>query len=103
MRILMLTSFELLICVTPSATGSELAITETKYKVIPPLTPRCWDGFYSAKSNADKLPIFRRESTNHHWGWVPDNATHLKQVVTWKVLYLVAIKDYDWFNLIFQQ
>ena len=30
MKILMLTSFELIICVTPSATGSELAITETK-------------------------------------------------------------------------
>ena len=57
-RALMSAAYELLICVTPCTTGSELALSGKKQKTISPLTPRCSGGFYSAKSNAKKLAIF---------------------------------------------
>ena len=56
--VLMFTAYELIICVTPRATGSEFALSGKKQKTIPPSIPRCSGGFYSAKSNAKKLPIF---------------------------------------------
>ena len=57
-RALMFTAYELIICVTLRATVSGLALSRKKQKTIPPSIPRCSDSFYSAKSNAKKLPIF---------------------------------------------
>ena len=64
MRVLMFTAYELIICLTPRATGSELAVSGNKLKTIPRSTPGCSCGFYSAKSNARKLPIFLKVSAN---------------------------------------
>ena len=63
---LIFTAYELIICVTPRGTGSELALLgKKKQKAIPPLIPWCSGRFYSAKSNAKKLPIFfLKVSTN---------------------------------------
>ena len=62
---LMFTAYELIICVIPRATGSELALSGKKQKTILPSTPRCSGGFYSAKSNEKKLLIFfLKVSTN---------------------------------------
>ena len=66
----MFTAYQLIICVTPRATGSELALSGKKQKTIPPSTPRCSGGFYSAKSNAKKLAIFFSKWHKHHWGRV---------------------------------
>ena len=57
-RALMFTAYELIICVTPRATGSEFVLSGKKQKTIPPSIPRCSGRFYEAKSNAEKLPIF---------------------------------------------
>ena len=57
-RALIFTAYKLIIYVTPHATGSELALSGKKQKTIQPLIPRCSGRFYSAKSNAKKLPIF---------------------------------------------
>ena len=57
-RTLMFTAYELIICVTPRATGSKLALSGKKQKTIQSSTPRCSGGYYSAKSNAKKLAIF---------------------------------------------
>ena len=62
---LIFTAYELIICVTPHGTGSELATSGKKQKTIPPSIPRCSSRFYSAKFNAKKLPIFfLKVSTN---------------------------------------
>ena len=52
------TAYELIICVTPRATGSKLALSGKKQKTIPPSTQRCSDEFYSAKSNAKNFLFF---------------------------------------------
>ena len=57
-RAFMFTAYELIICVTPYATRGELALSGKKQKTIPLLIPRYSGGFYSAKSNAKKLPVF---------------------------------------------
>ena len=57
-RGLMFTGYELIICVTSRATGSELVLPGKKQKTIPPSIRRCSGRFYEAKSNAKKLPIF---------------------------------------------
>ena len=54
----MFTAYELIICVTPRATGGELALSGKKQKALPPSIPRCSGRFYSARSNAKKVPIF---------------------------------------------
>ena len=76
-RTLMFTAYELIICVTPRATGSKLALSGKKQKTIQPSTPRCSGGYYSAKSNAKKLAIFFQSEHKRHWGRVQDNTTHL--------------------------
>ena len=63
-RVLMFTECELITCVTPRATGSELAVSGKKLKTIPPSTLGCLDGLCSAKSNAKELPIFLKVSAN---------------------------------------
>ena len=55
---LMFTAYELIVCVKPHTTGSELALSGKKQKTIPPSIPRCLGRFYSAKSSTRKLPIF---------------------------------------------
>ena len=57
-RTLMFTAYELIICVTPRTTGSELVLSGKKQKTILPSIPRCSGGIYSAKPNEKKLPIF---------------------------------------------
>ena len=57
-RALVFTAYELIICVTPPATGSKLALSGKKQKTIPPSISRCSGGFHRAKSSAKKLPIF---------------------------------------------
>ena len=71
-RALMFTAHELIICVTPRATGSELALSGKKQKTIPPSTPRCLGRFYTKE-----LPIFSQSEHKSHWGRVQDNTTHL--------------------------
>ena len=66
-RALMFTAYQLIICVTPRATGSELALSGKKQKTISLWTPRCSGGFYSAKSNAKKLAIFFSNVNKRHW------------------------------------
>ena len=56
----MFTAYELIICVTPRATGNELDFSGKKQKTILSSIPRCSGGFYSAKSNEKKLPIFSK-------------------------------------------
>ena len=75
-RALMFTAYELIICVTPRATGSEFALSGKKQKTIPPSIPGCSGRFYKAKSNAKKLHIFPQSEHKRHWGRVRDN-THL--------------------------
>ena len=48
-RALMFTAYELIIYVTPRATGSELGLLGKKQTIIPPSIPRCSGKFYSAK------------------------------------------------------
>ena len=57
-RALMFTAYELIICLTPYATGSELALSGKKTEDIPPSILRCSGGFYIRKSNVKKFPIF---------------------------------------------
>ena len=57
-RTLMFTAYELIICVTPRTTESELALSGKKQKTILPSIARCSGGIYSTKSNEKKLPIF---------------------------------------------
>ena len=59
-RGLMFTAYELIICVTQRATESELDLSGKKQKTILPSIPRWSGGFYSAKSNEKKLPIFSK-------------------------------------------
>ena len=62
MRALIITAYKLIICVAPCATGSELAVSESKLKTIPNSTPGCSGGLYSAKSNSKKLLIVLKMS-----------------------------------------
>ena len=58
-RALMFTACELIICVTPRAPGSELALSRKKQKTIPPSIPRCSGRFYSAQCK------IQREETSY--------------------------------------
>ena len=63
-RVLLFTTVELIVCVTPRARGTELAESGNKEKTIQLLTLECSGRFYSAKPNVEKLLIFLKVSTN---------------------------------------
>ena len=70
-RALMFTAYEFIIRVTPRASGSKLALSEKKtedHSTLDPTVFRCSGGFYSAKSNVKKLPIFSQSEDKHHYG-----------------------------------
>ena len=85
MRALIITAYKLIICVAPCATGSELAVSESKLKTIPNSTPGCSGGLYSAKSNSKKLLIVLKMSslgTSSRQSYPSKVSSYMKSVVS---------------------
>ena len=76
-RALMFTAaYELIICVTPYTTESELGLSRKKQKPIPPSIPGVQAGF-AVRNPTQRKNFFFQNELKRYWGQVRDNTTHL--------------------------
>ena len=70
-------AYELIICVTPYTTGSELGLSGKKQKPIPPSIPGVQAGFAVRNPTQRNFLFFFQNELKRYWGQVRDNTTHL--------------------------
>ena len=76
-RALMFTAHELIICVTPRVTGSELALSGKKTSPFHPRYHGVQAGFTVRNPTRRNFLFFSQSEHKSHWGRVQDNTTHL--------------------------
>ena len=73
----MLTTYELIICATPRATGSELGLPGKNSRPFHPQSNGVQAGFTVRNPARRNFLFFSQSEHKRHWGLVRDNTTHL--------------------------
>ena len=71
------TAYELIICITPYATGSELALSGKNRRPFHPRSHGVQAGFTMRNTTRRNFLFFSQSERKRYWGQVRDNTTHL--------------------------